>query len=196
LHCIAAVVTQSIASRAGNANRALIRREQRLYEFLQRDIDYVIRLDEILWGCGLLAVTLVIHGVGLFQVVRSSAGLLAQSRISLPGLRAGVFVLTILTIVVLHLLEVMVWAAFFTWKSAQPNASSAFYNALVNYTTLGAGYLPIRWRLLEGMLGMAGLLCFAFSTSALLALAQQIVHLPFNRQVPAADSARRDAKSS
>ncbi|HEY3584009.1 MAG TPA: hypothetical protein VGL90_06500 [Casimicrobiaceae bacterium] len=47
----------------------------------------------------------------------------------------------------------------------------------MNYTALGAGYLPIRWRLLEGMLGMAGLLCFAFSTSALLAFAQKLVHL-------------------
>lgn len=166
-----------------------------MYEFLQRDIDYVIRVDEILWGCGLLAITLVIHGVGLFQVVRSSAGLLAKSA-SLPGWRAGVFVLTILAIVVLHLVEVMVWAAFFTWKGAQPNASSAFYNALVNYTTLGAGYLPIRWRLLEGMLGMAGLLCFAFSTSALLALAQQIVHLPFNPPTTVTPKDASDAKAT
>jgi hypothetical protein len=86
---------------------------------------------------------------------------------------SAVFVLTILAIVALHLLEVVVWASFFVWKDAQPNASSAFYNALVNYTTLAAGYLPIRWRLLEGMLGMAGVLCFAFSTSALVALARR-----------------------
>ena len=167
-----------------------------MYEFLQRDIDYVIRVDEILWGCGLLAITLVIHGVGLFQVVRSSAALIARPGTSLPGVRAAVFILTILAIVVLHLFEVMVWAAFFTWKGAQPNASSAFYNALVNYTTLGAGYLPIRWRLLEGVLGMAGLLCFAFSTSALLALAQQIVHLPFNRQTETAGKDVPDTRLS
>jgi hypothetical protein len=150
-----------------------------LHEFLQRDIDYVIRADEILWGCGLLAITLVIHGIGVFQVLRASGGLMTWAKTRLPALRAAVFVLTALGIVVLHLVEVVVWAMFFTWKDAQPNASSAFYNALVNYTTLGAGYLPIRWRLLEGMLGMAGLLSFAFSTSALLALAQQLVPMPF-----------------
>ena len=114
----------------------------------------------------------------------------------MPGVRTAVFILTILAIVVLHLFEVMVWAAFFTWKGAQPNASSAFYNALVNYTTLGAGYLPIRWRLLEGMLGMAGLLCFAFSTSALLALAQQIVHLPFNPPTTVTPKDASDAKAT
>jgi hypothetical protein len=33
--------------------------------------------------------------------------------------------------------------------------------------------------LLEGMLGMAGVLCFASSTSALVALAQQFIYTPF-----------------
>ena len=166
-----------------------------MYEFLQRDIDYVIRVDEILWGCVLLAITLIVHGAGVFHVVRTSANLLVF-KTRLPGFRAAVLVLTILAIVVLHLVEVVLWAMFFIWKDAQPNASSAFYYALVNYTTLGAGYLPIRWRLLEGMLGMAGLLCFAFSTSALLALAQQIVHLPFmDEQATNGQSDGPDAKS-
>jgi hypothetical protein len=156
--------------------------EGRLYEFLQRDIDYVIRVEELIWGCVLLALTLIIHALGVYRVVRTSAGVTVWAEARLPGLRAAVFVVTILSIVVLHLIEVLLWATFFTWKDAQPNASSAFYNTLVNYTTLGAGYLPIRWRLLEGMLGMAGLLCFAFSTSAVLALAQRLVQLPFGDQ--------------
>ena len=155
-----------------------------MYEFLQRDIDYVIRVDEILWGCVLLAITLTLHGAGVFYIVRASAGLMVRARYAVPAFGAVVFILTVLSIVALHLAEVMVWAMFFSWKGAQPNLSSAFYNALVNYTTLGAGYLPIRWRLLEGVLGMGGLLCFAFSTSALLALGQQVVHLPFMTDKP------------
>lgn len=154
-------------------------------QFLQTDIDYVISVDEILWGSMLLAVTLVIHGVGMSHMIRTGAGLMAWAKTRRAHIRtSAVFVLTILAIVALHLLEVVVWAAFFTWKDAQPNASSAFYNALVNYTTLGAGYLPIRWRLLEGMLGMAGVLCFAFSTSALVALAQQFVYMPLSDKRP------------
>lgn len=148
-----------------------------MHQFLQQDIDYVISLDEVLWGCLLLAITVVIHGAGMLRIVRVGRRMLLPVRTRLPGFRSAVLMLTVLAIVVLHLLEVEIWAAFFTWKDAQPNPSSAFYNALVNYTALGAGYLPIRWRLLEGMLGMAGLLCFAFSTSALLALAQKLVHV-------------------
>jgi hypothetical protein len=44
---------------------------------------------------------------------------------------------------------------------------------LVNYTTLDSGYLPQRWRLLEGVLAMAGLLTFAWSTGVLFTLAQE-----------------------
>jgi hypothetical protein len=148
-----------------------------VHQFLQQDIDYVISLDEVLWGCLLLAITVVIHGAGMLRIVRVGTRMLPPARTRVPGFRSAVLLLTVLAIVVLHLLEVEIWAAFFTWKDAQPNPSSAFYNAVVNYTALGAGYLPIRWRLLEGMLGMAGLLCFAFSTSALLALAQKLVHV-------------------
>lgn len=63
----------------------------------------------------------------------------------------------------------------FAWKNAQPNPFSAFYYALGNYTTLGGGYLPVRWRLLEGLLAMSGLLSFAFSTSVLIALAPKLM---------------------
>ena len=153
-----------------------------MHQFLQQDIDYVIRLDEVLWGCLLLAITVVIHGAGMLRIVRVGTRMLLPARTRLPGFRSAVLILTVLAIVVLHLLEVEIWAAFFTWKDAQPNPSSAFYNALVNYTALGAGYLPIRWRLLEGMLGMAGLLCFAFSTSALLAFAQKLVHVDSEKE--------------
>ena len=158
-------------------------------DFLQRDLDYVIRLDEVMWGCLLAAVTLIIHGVGLHYTVRLSNALVPSTRKSLPSFAMGVVVLAGLVIVVLHLTEVMVWAGFFTWKHAQPNPFSAFYYALVNYTTLGAGYLPVRWRLLEGLLAMAGLVSFAFSTSVLIALAQELVIRPMRAQHEKAERA-------
>ena len=54
-----------------------------------------------------------------------------------------------------------------------PNASTAYYYALLEYTTLGSSLdLPLRWRLLEGLVAIAGVLAFARSTSILLTLAQ------------------------
>ena len=149
-----------------------------MHEFLQRDLDYVIRLDEVMWGCLLVAVTLIIHGVGLFHTMRLSTALTLRTKKPMPSVAMAVFILAALLIVGLHLIEVMVWAGFFTWKDALPNPFSAFYYALLNYTTIGGGYLPQRWRLLEGLLAMAGLLSVAFSTSVLITFAQEFVRRP------------------
>lgn len=144
-------------------------------EFLQRDLDYVMRVDEVMWGCLLVAITISIHATGLFYTTRMGSALMARIKELHHGFGLAVVILMVWVIVVLHLIEVTVWAGFFTWKDAQPNVFSAFYNALVNYTTLAAGYLPLRWRLLEGMLAMSGLLSFALSTSVLVAVAHRIV---------------------
>ena len=87
-------------------------------------------------------------------------------------------------IVLLHLTEIALWAGFFVWKDAQPNIFSAYYNALLNYTTLAAGYLPLRWRLLEGMLGMTGLLAFAWSTTILFSFAPKFIHEALQEREP------------
>jgi hypothetical protein len=76
-------------------------------------------------------------------------------------------------IILVDLAEISVWSGFYVWKGAIPNPSRAYYYALVNYCTLNSGYLPLRWRLLEGMLGMAGLLTFAWSTGVIFMLAQE-----------------------
>ena len=134
--------------------------------FPARDIAYLIRLDEIGWGCVLLALTIAIHAVVTFQILRLMFVLRKRTdRARSRELGAGIIILTLWLIVLVHLGEVVIWAVFFVWKGAQPNLSSAFYNGLLNYTMLQAGYLPLRWRLLEGMLGIAGLLTFAWSTT-------------------------------
>ena len=134
--------------------------------FPARDIAYLIRLDEIGWGLVLLALTIAIHAVVTFQILRMTFALWKRmERARLRELGFGIIILTLWLIVLLHLGEVVIWAVFFVWKGAQPNVSSAFYNGLLNYTMLQAGYLPLRWRLLEGMLGIAGLLTFAWSTT-------------------------------
>lgn len=146
-----------------------------MQEFLQRDLDYVMRLDEVMWGCLLLAVTISFHAAGLFYTTRMSGALLSRIKKLRQSFGLAVLSMMVWIIVALHLFEVAVWAGFFAWKDAQPNIFSAFYNALVNYTTLGAGYLPLRWRLLEGMLGMTGLLSFALSTSVLAAVTHRLM---------------------
>lgn len=156
--------------------------------FSAQDIAYVIRLEEIGWGGVLLAVTIALHGTAMFQILRMFVVLTERTkrlrqRFAATGI--GILILAVWTIVLVHLVEIAIWAAFLVRVDAQPNIFTAFYNAMLNYTTLQAGYLPTRWRLLEGMLGIAGVLTFAWSTTTLLALAPKIMQ-------EASDAARKD----
>ena len=134
---------------------------------------YFISLKEILWGGFLVAITMSIHGTGMFAILQITDSL--KERFgpieSFLG-DLGVIILASWLIILTNLVEVMAWAAFYVVRDAQPNHSNAFYHALLNYTTLEAGYLPRHWRLLEALLGMVGLLTVAWSTGILFMLAR------------------------
>ena len=143
---------------------------------------YVTGLHEVLWGSLLVAVTLAMHGLGMLGTLRLSGAFkdrFDRSQSFAFGLAA--IILASWMIILVHLLEVFVWAGFFlatnavnTQSSVNANASLCYYFALCDYTCLGSNYnLHLRWRLLEGMIAMAGLLTFAWSTGVLLTLAQE-----------------------
>lgn len=143
---------------------------------------YVISLEEIFWGGTLVAMTMVMHGFGMLLVLRAS-GAFKQRFEKAPSFTSGMVILVVAswTILLVHLLEVFAWAGFFVWTNAvntqtdaPANGSLCYYLALMDYTTLGSAYsLHPRWRLLEGMIAVAGLLTFAWSTGILLTLAQE-----------------------
>ncbi|MEI6782810.1 MAG: hypothetical protein WCQ21_18025 [Verrucomicrobiota bacterium] len=143
--------------------------------------NYAISLEEIFWGGILVAVTMAMHGFGMLSVL-SANGALKQRFERTPSFIAGlsVLVFTSWMILAVHLIEVFAWAGFFLWSNAvntttgaSANASLCYYFALMDYTCLGCNYnLHQRWRLLEGMIAMVGLLTFAWSTGVLMTLAQ------------------------
>jgi hypothetical protein len=114
---------------------------------------------------------MAIHGVGMVITLQTSESLKQRFENS-KSFAIGLIVIILASwiIILTHLIEVILWSSFFLLRDAQPNTSVAFYNALLNYTTLQAGYLPQRWHLLEGLLGMAGLLTLAWSTGTLYTL--------------------------
>ena len=135
---------------------------------------YVAGFEEIAWGVALVAITMVLHGLGMVWTLRAVHGLKGRLGVN-PNLALSLLVLVIAAwlITVSHLVEVYAWAGFLRWKGAMPNMSSAYYLALLDYTTLGCEYdLPSNWRLLEGMIAISGLMTFAWSTGVLFALAQ------------------------
>lgn len=135
---------------------------------------YVTTLEEVIWGTMLVAVTVALHGCGMLATLRGSHLAGQGNGRPLTFLRGGaILILASWMIVLVHLIEVLIWAFFFMWKQAMPDASAAYYFSLMQYTTVGSELsLPLRWRLLDGMLAIAGLMTFAWSTGVLFALAQ------------------------
>ncbi len=136
---------------------------------------YVTSLDELFWGTLLVTITLTLHGFGMLAVLRTN--LYVKRRLGQrTHIVANLFpvILASWMILLVHLIEVAIWAGFFVWKHAFVNRSVSYYFTLNEYTTVGSNFnLPLHWRLLEGMLATAGLLAFAWSTGMLMTLAQE-----------------------
>jgi hypothetical protein len=147
---------------------------------LQIEPVYVISFEEVFWGALLVAITMAIHIFGMLMVLRIDI-LLGSKLAKKTGLMAGMFPILLASclILLIHLSEVIIWAVFFYWKGAFPNASVAYYFSLNEYTTVGSKFnLPLNLRLLEGIISSAGLLTFALSTGILFRLATSFLEKP------------------
>jgi len=161
-------------------------------------LSHVTSLEEVAWGIVLIAVTMAIHAFAMPITLLASHRL--HSRLSgVRRFRNGVVVLLVASwmIVSTHLIEVVVWAVFLYLHDAFPNGAAAYYFALLQYTTVGSDLtLPDRWRLLGGMIAMAGLLTFAWSTAVLLTLAQRVQEEGLHRIESVAVGARSESDRS
>jgi len=136
---------------------------------------YTTSLEELFWGGLLVAITMAMHGCGMLAILRVNHAI-KQWIGKKTGIVAGLFpvILASWMIMLVHLIEVGIWAGFFLWQGAFANRSLAYYFSLNEYTTVGSNFnLPLHWRLLEGMIATAGLLTFAWSTGILITLAQE-----------------------
>ena len=78
--------------------------------------------------------------------------------------------------VLLHLVEIGVWAWYYVWAGAIPDAASALYFSAVTYTTTGYGdvVLPETFRLLAALEALTGILMCGWSTGFFFAVASRM----------------------
>ena len=67
----------------------------------------------------------------------------------------------------LHLLEMLVWAAFYSRVAHYKNFSVALYESALAFTTMDIAKLPPSWKFLSAAEGVTGLLMFAWSTGVM-----------------------------
>jgi ion channel len=86
------------------------------------------------------------------------------------------FVLVAGWMVLLHLIEITVWALCYLWKGAMPDLPTSLYFSAVTYTTTGYGdlVLPAAWRLVGGVEALTGILMCGWSTGFFFAVVSQM----------------------
>ena len=132
-------------------------------------------LSKLLLAWGLMALCVVIHALGVTSAMRWVRRHPADSQqfwiwtwllIRLAG-----------WMILLHLVEVLVWALFYAWQRAMPDVQSAFYFSTVTYTTTGYGdlVLPEEWRILGGVEALTGILMCGLSTGFFFAIVSRML---------------------
>ncbi|MBK9140166.1 MAG: two pore domain potassium channel family protein [Verrucomicrobia bacterium] len=123
----------------------------------------------------LVAVTVTVHAAGfgllLKSLMNSPAGLPTE-----PWPVARLLIRVTWWLILIHLVEITVWACFYLWGGCLPDAEAAFYFSGVTYTTIGYGDLVLAkpWRILGPIEGLTGILMCGLSAGLFFALVTRI----------------------
>lgn len=129
----------------------------------------------ILIGGVLVAITVAIHATGLGVILSH----LAKSH-ALPPTQFWPITLLLIRVawllILIHGVEISVWALFYRWEGCLSDAESAFYFSGVTYTTIGYGdlVLPKPWRMLGPVEGVTGILMCGLSAGLFFATVTRI----------------------
>ena len=130
-------------------------------------------LSELAIAAGIVAVCLIVHIAGILLMAEwllRRRGYLEQSA------RRHHFALLIVTlfagIVILHVAQTSLWAAFYYAQGLFSDFETSLYFSMVSFTTIGYGdvLLPRTWRLLGVIEGFSGVVLCGVSTGFIFAV--------------------------
>ncbi|MDP9291976.1 MAG: potassium channel family protein [Verrucomicrobiota bacterium] len=122
-------------------------------------------LSKLLSAWSLMALCVVVHAMGMTASLRWLRN--STARVDTRFWFSTWLLVRIAGwIILLHLVEIALWAFFYTWKHGMPDLQSALYFSAVTYTTTGYGdlLLPNEWRLIGGVEALTGILMCGWST--------------------------------
>jgi len=133
-------------------------------------------LSTILAAFALVAVTMVLHTIGMVALVMA----LGRRHPSAPTrFRPMTLLLIEVTwwLVLIHAAEIAIWALFFLWSGCPPDAGSALYFSGVPYATVGYGDVVLAqpWRMLGPIEGLTGILMCGLSTGLFFAIINRLL---------------------
>ena len=130
----------------------------------------------VLLAVALLATCVIVQSLGMLVLIRwlSRVRRVLESRSTY--LRVALLLRLFVGIVLLHLVQVGLWAVVF-WRAQElPNVETALYFSLATYTTIGFGDVVVGpgWRVLAGIEGLTGMLLVGWSTAFMFAVVNRM----------------------
>jgi len=135
-------------------------------------------LSKLLIAFLLMAGCVAIHATGLIAILRWVQARLEHAGQGLwPATGRLVFIAG--WAVLLHLAQILSWAALYALRGAMPDFTTAAYFSAVTYTTTGYGdlVLPEEWRLVGGVEALTGILMCGLSTGMFFVVFSRIFRL-------------------
>jgi hypothetical protein len=142
-------------------------------------------IAKLLIASTLVAITVTIHAGGLGMAL--SHALRSTER---PERRFWPITWLLIRIawllIVIHMLEIAVWAFFFWMEKCLPDLESSFYFSGVTYATLGYGdlLLPGEWRLFGPLEALTGNLMIGLSTAFFFVIVSRKILERMDRKAP------------
>ena len=125
----------------------------------------------------LITLTLWLQSAGIAALVAWIRRMLEGDARHMGAIRSAALVVRLTAaVVLLHGLEVLVWACFYRWRCL-PSWDSAIYFSASSYSTLGCNdvSLPSDWRTLGPLESIIGVLMCGISVSLLFAIVTRLI---------------------
>jgi hypothetical protein len=126
----------------------------------------------------LVSACVTIHGLGMILGLRwlTRAWPQDEHHFSLPH-TFWILIRVVFGLLLLHLLQIFVWAAFYDLGGCFQDFSTSLYFSATSYSTVGYGdvVLPTAWRVLGPIEAVTGILMFGWSTGVLFAVVNRLV---------------------
>jgi voltage-gated potassium channel len=125
----------------------------------------------------LVLLTLSLQCAGMATLIARIIAHAKRDLHKLGPLRSAVLVVRITVVmIVLHILEILLWAGFFRWSCFR-SWESSFYFSTTTFSTVGYGdiVLPQAWRILGPIEAITGVLMCGLSASFLFAIVTRLV---------------------
>ncbi len=132
---------------------------------------------QILLGSCMIALTVVVHAVGIIVLIRLLRGRLV-GKDGRQGLfrMVGVLVFTVLAIFIVHTIEISLWALLYMGLGTIEVMERALYFSTVTFTTLGYGDITLlpRWQLVSSFEAANGNIMFGWTTALIVGTVHRV----------------------